>query len=610
MVKLSSSDIFEAIQRRPSSSINTPSILFLLLTTHKNISLHITTHVKKDREMEIIVRFFIIAIVMVLLYRKLKKNGLDGPSPSFPFGNISERKKENINLKSSSISHDIHSTLFPFFARWHNSFGTYSHTLMGSFDNHLRTLFHVQIFFSINGKMFVYWLGTEPFLYMADPGLLKKLSTEVTAKNWGKPAVFRRDRAAMFGDDWARHRHVITPAFNPTNLKAMVSLMVETTTKMLDNWTTLVDSGTQEFDVEREITATAGEIIAKTSFGISYQSGRLVFEKLRALQTTLFKTIRFVGVPFGKMMHPKKAVEARKLGQGINQLFLSLIDERRKMIRGSGPQNDLLGLLLKRTEHGRFTKSLTTKEVVDECKTFFFEGHETTALAITWTMLLLATHQDWQDQLREEIREVVGDKEIDVNMLSGLKKMGWVMMNEVLRLYPSAPNEQRQAKADIQVSHDLSIASGTNMWIDIVGMHHDPALWDDDVNEFKPERFKDNIHGGCKHEMGYLPFGFGGRMCIGRNLTFLEYKIVLTLILSRFSFTISPTFCPFYCPISETFRWPASSTPTPLDTWALQLLLGRLPITLEDSIVSSRSAFISMEKRSQIKRMPAHFFIL
>ncbi|KAM1446032.1 hypothetical protein ACFX2I_041986 [Malus domestica] len=122
--------------------------------------------------MEIIVRFFIIAIVMVLLYRKLKKNGLDGPSPSFPFGNISERKKENINLKSSSISHDIHSTLFPFFARWHNSFG----------------------------KMFVYWLGTEPFLYIADPGLLKKLSTEVTAKNWGKPAVFRRDRAAMFGN--------------------------------------------------------------------------------------------------------------------------------------------------------------------------------------------------------------------------------------------------------------------------------------------------------------------------------------------------------------------------------------------------------------------------
>jgi cytochrome P450 len=120
-------------------------------------------------------------------------------------------------------------------------------------------------------------------------------------------------------------------------------------------------------------------------------------------------------------------------------------------------------------------------------------------------------------------------------------QMGWVM-NEVLRLYPSAPNVQRQARGDIQVD-DLTIPNGTNMWIDVVAMHHDPALWGDDVNEFRPERFKeDGIHGGCKHKMGYMPFGFGGRMCIGRNLTFMEYKIVLTLILSRFSFTVSPTY--------------------------------------------------------------------
>lgn len=192
---------------------------------------------------------------------------------------------------------------------------------------------------------------------------------------------------------------------------------------MLDNWGILIDSGAQEIDVEREITATAGEIIAKTSFGISYQSGRLVYEKLRALQMTLFKTSRFVGVPFGKIMHPKKTLEARRLGQEINQLFLSIISARKKSMKESTPQHDLLGILLKQSEQGGFTKALTTQDLVDECKTFFFGGHETTALAITWTMLLLATHQDWQDQLREEIREVVGDKEIDVNMLAGLKKV-------------------------------------------------------------------------------------------------------------------------------------------------------------------------------------------
>lgn len=75
--------------------------------------------------------------------------------------------------------------------------------------------------------MFIYWLGTEPFLYIADPALLKKLSTEVKSKNWGKPAVFRHDRAPMFGnglvmsegDEWLRNRHAATPAFKPTNLK-------------------------------------------------------------------------------------------------------------------------------------------------------------------------------------------------------------------------------------------------------------------------------------------------------------------------------------------------------------------------------------------------------
>lgn len=77
------------------------------------------------------------------------------------------------------------------------------------------------------GKVFVYWLGTEPFLYIADPVFLKKLSSEVSAKKWGKPSVFKRDRAPMFGngivmsegDEWALHRQVITPAFNPANLK-------------------------------------------------------------------------------------------------------------------------------------------------------------------------------------------------------------------------------------------------------------------------------------------------------------------------------------------------------------------------------------------------------
>ncbi|KAL3714193.1 hypothetical protein ACJRO7_006176 [Eucalyptus globulus] len=309
------------------------------------------------------------------------------------------------------------------------------------------------------GKVFVYWLGTEPFLYIADPEFLKQMSSG----NDREP-MFGNGLVMTEGDEGVHHRHVITPAFSPANLKGMASLMVESANKMLERWTALIISGKPGIDVEREIISTAGEMIAKTSFGISREDGKKVLEKLRTMQVTLFKTNRFVGVPFNQFIAPKQSLEAKRLGKEIDNLLLSIIDDRKTGVVANN-QKDLLGLLLEgNSENGKAGKSLTTRELVDECKAFFFGGHETTALALSWTLLLLAMHPEWQDQLRDEIKQV----------------MGWVM-NEVLRLYSQAPNVQRQALEDIKV-HDTVMPKRTNMWIDVVSMHHDPALWGDDMN--------------------------------------------------------------------------------------------------------------------------------
>ncbi|XP_062075009.1 cytokinin hydroxylase-like [Humulus lupulus] len=467
------------------------------------------------------------------VYRNLRENGFGGPTPSFPLGNASEmRRKSSSNNEAevvpskNIISHDLHSTVFPHFALWRK----------------------------IYGKVFVYWLGTEPFLYVADPEFLRRISVGVVGKSWGKPNVFRKDREPMFGnnsltmvegDDWVRHRRAITPAFSKTNLEAMAWSMIESTNNMLDRWTTLVNSNKPfEIDAERELTAITGEIIAKISFGISYENGQKVFDKLKALQVALFKSNRLVGVPFSELfMDRKQTLKARNLGKEIDQILLSIITARRKSIKENNCQGDLLGLLLKANEeNGEKGKMLTVRELIDESKTFFFGGHDTTALALTWTLLLLALNQDWQTQLREEIRDVIGD-EVNFTCIAGLKKMGWVM-NEVIRLYSPAPNIQRQTREDIKViDKNMVIPKGTNIWIDVVGMNHDPSLWGNDVNDFKPERFQnDVVYGGCSHKMGFLPFGFGGRMCVGRNLSTLEYKIILALILTRFSFTLSPNY--------------------------------------------------------------------
>ncbi|KAI4324932.1 hypothetical protein MLD38_030374 [Melastoma candidum] len=475
-------------------------------------------------------------ILPVLVRNELTRNGFRGPKPRFPTGNVTEigrlRAASVPPAGSLKISHDIHSIAFPHFHLWQMTYG----------------------------KVFVYWLGTEPFLYVTDPKFLQEMSLGTKGRGWGKPNVFRKDREPMFGsslvmidgDEWFHRRNILTPAFSPSNMKDMIRPMIESADRMLSRWAALINSGLEEIDVEKEITMTAGEIIAQSSFGISPTYGRPVLEKLRALQITLFKTNRFVGVPYGTFMYPKQTLMAKRLGKEIDDLLMTLIEERKRCHDDSvNMPKDLLGVLIRENKQGDCTtgnrsrnKKLTTRELVDECKTFFFGGHETTALALTWTLLLLAMHPEWQEQLREEITEVVGDGEIDETMLPALKKMGWVM-NEVLRLYSPAPNVQRQAREDIRANR-MTVPKGTNIWIDLVSMHRDRTLWGDDANEFNPERFKNDTCGGCKHRMGFLPFGFGGRMCIGRNFMVVEYKTLLTLILSRFSVSLSPSYrqCP------------------------------------------------------------------
>jgi len=122
-----------------------------------------------------------------------------------------------------------------------------------------------------------------------------------------------------------------------------------------------------------------------------------------------------------------------------------------------------------------------------------------------------------------------------------------MVIQETLRLYPPAAFVTREALNDIKLGN-LNIPKGTNIRIPVALVHRDPAAWGPNADKFDPGRFGNGIAGACKPSHMYMPFGVGARTCAGQNLAMVELKVVLSLLLSRFKFALSPDYvhCPAY----------------------------------------------------------------
>lgn len=116
-----------------------------------------------------------------------------------------------------------------------------------------------------------------------------------------------------------------------------------------------------------------------------------------------------------------------------------------------------------------------------------------------------------------------------------------MVIQEALRLYPPAAFVSREALDETQIGH-ISVPKGVCTWTLIPTLHRDPDIWGSDANEFKPERFANGVSGACKIPQTYVPFGLGPRLCLGRNFAMVELKLVLALVVSKFTFSLSPKY--------------------------------------------------------------------
>jgi PHYB activation tagged suppressor 1 len=247
--------------------------------------------------------------------------------------------------------------------------------------------------------------------------------------------------------------------------------------------------------------------------------------------------------------------------------------------RGGGYGDDLLGLLLEAwspaepperqagSDDEGTTTTLTTGEVIDECKTFFGAGQETTATLLVWTMFLLSTHPQWQDKVREEVlREFPGgDGDVpNSDTLSRLKLVRTeaafnsqddkllqddrracvqlhMVLLETLRLYPPIVYIQRTTASDV-VLKGIEVPQGTVVSIPIGLLQRDREVWGSDADEFNPLRFSNGVARAATDPHALLSFSLGPRACTGKSFGIIEAQIVMAVILRKFTFSLSPTY--------------------------------------------------------------------
>lgn len=124
-----------------------------------------------------------------------------------------------------------------------------------------------------------------------------------------------------------------------------------------------------------------------------------------------------------------------------------------------------------------------------------------------------------------------------------------MIVNESLRLYPPVIGVLRTTNSETSLG-SLRLPSNTQIYVPNLPLHHDPEIWGADVHVFKPERFSEGIMKATNNNLAaYFPFGLGPRNCVGMNFAMSEIKIVLAMILRRYSFALSPAY--IHCPVQQ-----------------------------------------------------------
>ncbi|XP_015921403.2 cytochrome P450 4C1-like [Parasteatoda tepidariorum] len=351
-----------------------------------------------------------------------------------------------------------------------------------------------------------------------------------------------------YDEKWRHRRKLLTPAFHFNILKDF-QYVFNKQSKILVN---ILDKHSKEkyVDILPIVTRCGLDIICESVLGAEMHTqtkstspyvkgvielGNLFFQ--RALRPWLWIEAIYPYFPSGRQFLKTSAIVHEFTDKLISERKQAKLERRMSSEDSQGSNESsykrkkraLLDLLL--DEHIE-NNSISETEIREEVDTFTFEGHDTTSIAMSWTLYLIGLHPWVQDKVHEELDSIFGesDREVDVDDIKDMKYLECVV-KESMRLYPSVSIFGREIRDDLQCN-EYVIPQGSMCYVNVYLLHRDSKVFPN-PEKFDPDRFSPENSAG-RHPFAYVPFSAGPRNCIGQRFAFMEIKTVVSSVLRKF----------------------------------------------------------------------------
>lgn len=377
-------------------------------------------------------------------------------------------------------------------------------------------------------------------VFVCDPEIIRALLVDQadafvkgeTMRRSLEPALGRGLLTAE-GEHWRWQRRAASPVFRHERILGFAPQMAAAAGRTAERWRAAQGG---EVDVAREMMLTTYDIIAETMLGGGVSDPHRVERAI----TDYLEPLGWV-IAMSIARAPKwLPYPGRGKGDRARRFLRAEIGRVIAARRASGEvRNDLLSLLIEARDPDTGA-AMGDVDLADNVLTFINAGHETTALALTWTFYLLDRHPEAAGRIRAEVEAATGGGPITADHAGALPYTRQVL-SESMRLYPPAAVLLREAERPVDLG-GLRLEPGAQVYVPVYALHRHASLWDDpdafDPARFSPEAVK------ARHRYAYLPFGAGPRICIGMSFALVEATVILATLLRTFRPSLRPGFRP------------------------------------------------------------------